>query len=148
MPGSTNNSMAKSSEIPPLQFATSISIGHNKLQVAVANTNESRQQGLSGQASLGDGQGMLFDFKNSPRQKPGFWMKGMLFPLDIIWVRGNTVVDITPDVPLPSSGTSLGDLPLYFPAEPIDTVVEVPAEWCQQHGISVGAKLEYKQLKP
>jgi uncharacterized membrane protein (UPF0127 family) len=123
------------------QFTTPISIGAAKLEVAVANTNESRQQGLSGQPGLKENQGMLFDFKNSERSKPGFWMKDMLFDLDMIWIRDNTVVDITRNVPAPDPRTPLKELPLYFPAEPIDTIVEVLAGWSDKNGVTVGTKL-------
>jgi uncharacterized membrane protein (UPF0127 family) len=124
------------------QFTIPISIGQSKLQVAVADTDALRQQGLSGQPGLKENQGMLFDFKNSERSRPGFWMKEMLFPLDIIWIRDSTVVDVARNVPAPDPATPLSDLPQYFPSEPIDTVVEVLAGWCEKHGIAVGEKLE------
>lgn len=128
--------------IPKLEFNTPITIEGTKLFVAVANTDESRQQGLSGQPQLADDQGMLFDFKNAERNKPGFWMKEMLFSLDMIWIRDNTVIDITKNVPLPVPNAALSSLPLYFPSQPIDTVVEVSAGWCERHGVSMGAKLK------
>lgn len=142
----TSSTFPMSPTSPQLQFTTPISLGNNKLLVAVADTDATRQQGLSGQDSLTNGQGMLFNFKNSKRRQPGFWMKQMKFDLDIIWIRDNVVVDITQNVPAPPSGAvpsgaAPGGLPLYYPSEPIDTVVEVPSGWCARHSITVGTRL-------
>lgn len=132
--------------IPTVEFTHPISLDGNKLKAMVADTNELREQGLSGQKSLTDNEAMLFDFKNSGRKKPGFWMKDMLFAIDIIWLRNNSVVDISKNVPPPvvadAKNLAGGELPLYFPAEPIDAVLEVRAGWSDQHNIELGSRLE------
>ena len=56
-----------------------------EIGLRVADDNQERELGLSYFKSLPQDQGMLFVF-----DKPGiypFWMKGMNFPLDIIWLK-------------------------------------------------------------
>src|ERR1044071_5405536 len=55
--------------------------------VEIADTDQKRSLGLGGRASLAPDAGMLFIMPQ--RKKPTFWMKGMLIPLDFIWIDGN-----------------------------------------------------------
>lgn len=86
--------------------------------IEVADTPEKRTQGLADRAMLEPGTGMLFVFPY--KDKYGFWMKGMQFPLDIIFLRDG-VVDSIARHRLP------GDLTSVFPEHPIDEVLEVNA---------------------
>jgi len=52
-------------------------------KLEVADTREEREAGLSGRA-LKESEGMLFVFEKPCR--PAFWMKGVLEPLDIVWI--------------------------------------------------------------
>ena len=66
----------------------------------VRRTPEERAQGLSGRSGLTDDEGMLFIFDYDARH--GFWMKDMLFALDIIWLDADMNVvhaetDVSPD---------------------------------------------------
>ncbi len=132
---------SKSANIPQLEFSKSITIGKVELMVAVADTSAKQAQGLSGQTNLPNGTGMLFDYKNSSRSMPGFWMRQMNFDIDILWIRDGAVVDISEQVPAPKPGTLEKDLPRYYPKEEIDTVVEVPAGWVKQNSVTVGTKV-------
>ena len=61
-------------------------VGGKTFFVELAKTEVEQNRGLSLHVPLLDNRGMLFVF-----QKPdlyGFWMKDMLFPLDIIWIDG------------------------------------------------------------
>lgn len=60
------------------------------LEAEMANTKASRELGLSGRPSMRDDEGMLFVFDKPGRY--GFWMKDMVFPLDIIWINENGIV--------------------------------------------------------
>ena len=64
-----------------------------------------------------------------------FWMKGMAFPLDIIFIRDSTIVTIARNVP-PPIGDS--ELPRYGPDEPADKVLEINAGLCDKYGIQEG----------
>jgi uncharacterized membrane protein (UPF0127 family) len=78
-----------------------------------------RERGLSGRPSLCSECAMLFVFPDEG--KYGFWMKGMRFPLDIVWVDGEgTVVHIERAV-LPESTQ------VYLPGNPARYVIELNA---------------------
>lgn len=121
-----------------LKFESTIYIGNTQFKSAIANDNKTRERGLSGHPKLEDDQAMVFSFVNSERKRPGFWMKEMLFPIDIIWVRENIVVDISKNVPAPEPGTPLNDLPLFYPKEPIDTVIEINTGLSDKLNIKTG----------
>lgn len=108
-----------------------------RVRVEVADTVATRERGLSGHKPLADGEGMYFIFE--ARGKYQFWMKDMLFPIDIIWIAGNEIADLTVDVPVPVEGEPL---PTYAPRVPVDRVLEVPAGYAQAHGLRLGMPVE------
>src|SRR4051812_35678814 len=66
--------------------------GSQKVSLDVANTPKSRELGLSGRNSLADNKGMLFLFDEPGL--PSFWMKGMKFPIDILFLNNNKIVTL------------------------------------------------------
>lgn len=118
-----------------LQKQQQIKIGDTVVNVDVADTPSLRTAGLSGRQSLGEGQGMLFVFPESKKYQ--FWMKGMHFPLDFIFISQGRVVDILPNIAQPSSSNQT-DLPVYEPTVPIDMMLEVNAGFAGSHNIKVG----------
>ncbi len=110
-----------------------IKIGNHYFWVKIAQTHQARQQGLAGKKQLGENEGMLFVFKE--KQCPSFWMKGMLFPLDFIWLAGNKVVDLNENVP-PSKTDA--EISYYQPSIPVDKVLEVKAGSIKKYGIKIG----------
>ncbi|MBI2337725.1 DUF192 domain-containing protein [Candidatus Daviesbacteria bacterium] len=106
------------------------------LKVEVADTKDKRSKGLGGKERLAVDEGMLFIFPQ-PGEYP-FWMKGLTFPLDFVWIRGDKVVDLTPNVQPPTSGQSDQSLPIYQSKESVDKVLEVNAGTIQRLDIKVG----------
>jgi uncharacterized membrane protein (UPF0127 family) len=104
-----------------------------RVRVEVARTPTARARGLSGHAPLGEDEGMLFLFETADRY--GFWMKDMLFPIDILWIRDGVIVDVTSEASVPGPD---GALSSYAPREPADTVLEVRAGFAADHGIVPG----------
>jgi len=66
-----------------------------KISVEVADTVEKRSLGLGKRSGLENGWGMLFVFEK--RKQHGFWMKGMQFPLDIIWLDNHRIASHSPE---------------------------------------------------
>lgn len=64
--------------------------GEHVFQVEVADTNETRAQGLMFRTEMAPDAGMLFDFK--AEQPVYFWMKNTYLPLDMIFIRANGTV--------------------------------------------------------
>ena len=80
---------------------------------------------------------MIFLFEDG--QTSAFWMGGMLFPLDFIWISRNCkVVDITPSVPTLAAGITGSQVPVYVSKAPASFVFEINAGEAQERGISVG----------
>lgn len=115
-----------------------VTIGKKNIKVEVMDTDEKRAQGLSGRTELTDGNGLLFDFTNVSDRLPGFWMKDMLFDIDILWIAQNKVIAINRNVPKPAPGVPLQELPVYYPPAAIDYVLEVPAGWSERNKIEIG----------
>jgi uncharacterized membrane protein (UPF0127 family) len=109
-----------------------------KISVEVVDTPSLRSKGLGFRDSLGQDSGMLFVFEATSQYK--FWMKGMRFPLDMLWIKDDTIVDIIKNVPNPSANTPDSELPVYAPTVPINRILEVNAGYVDSHGIVVGDK--------
>ncbi len=111
-----------------------ITIGNNSLTVEIASTPQEQQDGLSGRSSLAEGTGMLFVF--DPPMSEGFWMKDMLFSLDIIWADASgTIVTVDQDL-APSTYPNV-----FRPSVLARYVLEVPAGYTAAKGIAVGQKI-------
>jgi uncharacterized membrane protein (UPF0127 family) len=124
----------------PMRTAT-LAVGGHEFRVEVADTIPLRERGLSGREKLEDGRGMLFVFSAPGRH--GFWMKGMRFALDFMWIRGGRVVGVTENAPPYAEGASL--LPrMYYPPEEADMVLEVAAGAVARLGVRVGDKVEIR----
>jgi hypothetical protein len=79
-----------------------VAVGGVSVTAEVADDEASRTRGLSGRDRLDPDAGMLFLL---PGDSPSFWMKGMRFPIDIVWIKGGRVVDVTAGVQ-PPAGTN------------------------------------------
>ena len=128
-----------SREETPLEFEAELCVNAARIRVLVADTNEERAAGLSGYAGLPEDAGMLFVFPE-PIQ-PTFWMKGMLFAIDIIWIRDDTVVQIHASAAPPARDSTDDQLPRYRPNEPITHVLELTAGSAARLGITMGSRI-------
>ena len=103
--------------------------------MTVAVTPQERSDGLSGWPGLERDEGMLFIYPGE--STPGFWMRGMLFPLDIVWIDAQGVVaGVSADLP-PASGSQP---PTYYPPRPIRYVLEINAGLAGELGIGAGSQ--------
>jgi len=114
-----------------------MTIGNTKLLVSLADTNEKRSKGLSGISYLLSNQGMLFTFE-AKDIKPTFWMKGMLIPLDFIWIKDNKVTEINPNISPPAPNTPDNQIQRIVPQGNIDYCLEVNAGFAKDNNIKVG----------
>lgn len=109
--------------------------------VELAVTPQERADGLSGRSGLERDEGMLFIYAGD--STPGFWMMGMLFPLDIVWIDAEgVVVGVAADLP-PASGSQL---PSYYPPRPIRYVLEINAGLAVELGIGVGSRATFEGI--
>lgn len=94
------------------------------VQLRLAITPEEQRKGLSKIEGIPQNEGMLFILEEE--SVPNFWMKDTLFPLDILWIKDNKIVDISENLQ-PQGETPTGELPLYSPDTKVDMVLEVNA---------------------
>lgn len=124
------------SSVSEKETTATILIGDHQFTVEVADTPEAREQGLSDHESLLQDHGMLFVFDQPAIHT--FWMEDMQFPLDFVWINGNTVIDIIEDVqPFDENG----DITTIQPRAPADKVLEVNAGSINTASIKVGDKI-------
>lgn len=121
----------------------SLKIGETTVKVEVADTLAKRTQGLSGRETLATDSGMLFVFPDRTIHR--FWMKGMKFPLDFIFIDKGAVVDLLKSVPPPGSNTKEQNLPTYVPNAPINMMVEVNTGFIESNQIKVGDQVSLRE---
>lgn len=101
----------------------------------LADTKSSRELGLSGRPIMKDGEGLLFEFDASGRY--GFWMKDMMFPLDIIWInQDGIVVEVERNVKPDSYPKT------FMNASPASYVLELNAGIAEKHRLFIGSKVK------
>ena len=112
-----------------------VSIGGKVFAAERAETFLEMARGLSGRDGLPDGLGMLFVFPRSARHR--FWMRGMKFPIDIVWIRGEKVVGFAENMQ-PEPGKAMWSLKIYYPPGDVDLVLEINAGAVEKYGLRVG----------
>lgn len=114
------------------------SFGGEELTLKVADTEALREQGLSGSSPLSPREGMLFIFPHSGNY--GFWMKDMLYPIDIIWLDEKYRIVSVEERAMPESYPKV-----FYPASPARYVVELRAGFFSEYHLKRGDVLEIKK---
>ncbi len=144
-----------------------LTVSGTTFEVGVASDAASRMKGLSGRTSLGENKGLLFIFPTPGNY--GFWMKGMNFPIDIVWIRSGSpseilftrlnffqkfwrvrdktwegkVVGVSENLQ-PEPRKTIFTLPIYYPPANVDWVLEVNAGMVSKYGIKEGNVVELR----
>ena len=123
----------------PLQTAE-ITVGGVPLTVELAYLPEDTSLGLGYREGLAPGTGMLFLFEGpAPRT---FWMRGMQFCIDIVWIENGVIQGAAESVCPEPVGTADADLTSYVSPVPVTYVLEVPAGWLDAYGLGAGTPVE------
>lgn len=109
-----------------------VKIKNTTFIVDLAVTSFEKEKGLGYRKTLAPKQGMLFVYDH--KELYPFWMKGMNFPLDFIWLDGNKIVDITRNVQ-PADGLNMH---VVKPLFPVDKILEINAGEVETYNIQVG----------
>ena len=135
----TSNKTSSSSHY----MTANVTINRFNLIADVPITNDEFQKGLDVKDHLNENQGMFFIFKE-PDKIP-FWMRGMKFPIDIIWFDNDkNVVHIEHD--LQPCITDLA-CPSYSPEKDALYVLETKAGFYQKHNVKIGTHMEFTLIK-
>lgn len=128
----------RSSPTVPSRMAAA-TLGGRAFQLEVADTFALRSRGLAGRDAIPEDGGMLFLFDAPARHT--FWMKGMRFSIDIVWLRGETIVGIAERAAPPPEEAAGDNLARYEPSEPVDRVVEIRAGKAGELGLKTGQRI-------
>jgi uncharacterized membrane protein (UPF0127 family) len=111
-----------------------------KLSLEVADTQESREQGLSGRAGIEGNDGMLFIFDGPGRY--GFWMKDMHFAIDMVWVNKEGVVVYVEENISPDTYFNMNPPRVYMNGPAASYVLELKPGEAQKDGMYLGTKVD------
>ena len=112
-----------------------ITIGTQQVTIEHADTPQKMSRGLGYRDSLAWGSGMYFSYPRAGLYR--FWMKGMRFAIDIVWIRDGRIIDISADVPFEPGGNG----PTVQPREAANAVLEVPAGYSAASGWRIGDRV-------
>jgi uncharacterized membrane protein (UPF0127 family) len=129
-------------ELPERERPVTVFVGGVEVLAELADEPEEQSLGLGERDGLMPGTGMLFAFPDS--QPRTFWMYGMRFCLDIIWIDGGEVIGAAESVCPSPSGTATADLPRFRSPGPARYVLEVPAGFMDEHGLQTGSPVEFQ----
>lgn len=119
-----------------------VKIAGQTLNVLVADNIKHWVKGLGGRKDLGQYDGMLFLFPTTEQHV--FVMRDMQFPIDIVWIKNNEIVDMAPNVPLDPAKTEAELVP-YAARDVSNKVLELPAGKVFNLGLKIGDKVEVKR---
>jgi uncharacterized membrane protein (UPF0127 family) len=122
----------RSEALPP---GPRLIVGSSVVVVEIADDAGKRERGLSGREELGKNEGMLFIFSNQRRQT--FWMKEMMFAIDIVFINNGRVIEMVENVLAPKEGED-GRRITASSKNPAEWVLEVNSGWAEKNGIKVG----------
>lgn len=124
----------------PVTATRILNIGSHEMKVEVRKTEAEQALGLSYRDRLDPGTGMAFVYTEP--QKVMYWMKGMNFPLDFIWVARGIVVELTEGVVSPTEDNPVPKT--VVPSQMVDMVIEVNAGYVLDRGVAVGDSISFK----
>ena len=94
----------------------------------VPSTDEEKMTGLMYRDSLCDNCGMFYDYVDN-----GFWMKNVNFPIEMIFINDNQIVDI--------KKANAQDETTIYPSVESNGNLEVNDGFCESNNISIGDKV-------
>ena len=130
--------LASAREAPSQAWVT---IGGKRIPVELAITPDEQRRGLGERDQLKWGHGMLFLHEDTQRRS--YWMKGMRFDIDIIWIREGRISEIAHAVPhVPGENG-----PTVRSSEAVDQVLEVPAGYSMIEGWRRGQRVQIEGVE-
>ena len=130
----------------PTPTGPTVTVGTTVFAAEIADTPELRSKGLGERDSLPDQTGMLFIFPGG--QASSFWMKGMRFPLDFVWIGEDcTVVDLTENVQHSPPNAPSSELEIFESESPAAYTFEINAGEVSQFGVEIGDEVQFSGIE-
>lgn len=128
-------------------------VNNTVFKIELAKEAAAKEKGLSKRKSLDQDSGLLFVFDQKAKHQ--FWMKDMLFPIDIIYIEktstdsisAGTIVDIVENAKIPAKDAPPSSLEIYQPQKDADLVLEINAGLSKEKGIKIGDTITFKEVK-
>jgi uncharacterized protein len=131
-------------QIPADRYLQAKVIVNNfELIADLAITNDQQIKGLDVKDQLRENEGMLFVEKQPARYD--FWMRGMKFPIDIIWLDSDrTVIHIEHNL---QPCVSDLDCSLHSPDKDALYILETVAGFSQKHNVETGTHMDFHLIR-
>ncbi|TBR08544.1 MAG: DUF192 domain-containing protein [Candidatus Nitrosotenuis sp.] len=114
-----------------------------EIMADIAMTPDQQEKGLSVKDTLKENEGMLFIFQREG--KYNFWMNGMKFPIDILWLdTAGKVVHIESNL---QPCVSEKDCPDFAPSKDALYVLETASGFAERHDIKIGTDIDFQLIK-
>ncbi len=127
-----------SANLNSFEYNIPATIGNAEIFIAEVTTPAGFKKGLSGQTSLGAKQGLLLLFPKSDHY--GIWMKDMLFPIDVIWLDGQSRV-----LGVKENFLSTSYPEVIYGGELSRSVLELSSGFVKKYQINIGDTLVLKK---
>jgi hypothetical protein len=131
-------------DLPEGRERAAITVGDTGLTVDLAIDPWEQTLGLGYRNGLEPGTGMLFI--NDTARNQTFWMKGMRFCLDIIWIVDGQITGAAENACPDPEGTPDADRARFQSGQPVTHILEVPAGWMAEHGYGPGTPVDFSNL--
>lgn len=131
-------------DLPEGREQAQIVVGETPLTVDLAHPGPQQTLGLGYRNGLEPGTGMFFIGDQAVMKT--YWMKGMRFCLDIIWIEGDQIVGAAENVCPDPPGTADIDRARYSSPISVTHVLEVPAGWLDEHDYGPGTTVDLSEI--
>ena len=126
--------------MPAARPTAEITVGDVPVTAELALSSDEQSLGLGYRNGLEPGRGMLFVFQEPAERS--FWMRGMRFCLDIIWIANGEIIGAAENACPDPAGTNDAEREHYLSDEPVTHVLEMPAGWLADNGFGPGTPVE------
>jgi len=129
--------------VPPAPYElTIVSADGERFRISyeLADTEQSRSIGMMLRDGFdGPDRGMLFEYPH--RKQCHFYMRNVLIPIDLAYIREGTIEDLF--TMEPQAGLSRQDVKWYNSSTAVRFALELPGGWFERHGIEEGDRVQF-----
>lgn len=116
-----------------------LSAGIHRIRAEVANTDESRAEGLMRRKNMPANSGMLFVFDQTAQHC--MWMRNTLIPLSVAFLDGQgRIINVEEMLPLTENN--------HCAAKPAKFALEMNAGWFKSRGLGAGVPISGIDMAP
>ena len=113
-------------------------IGTTSVRAEIAQSDGKKALGLGNREALEKGTGMLFVFDEPSAYR--FWNRDMRFPIDMLWILNDRVVDLYEHLPTYAAEKDF----TVTPQAPANFILEVPDGFIKENTIHIGDTIIYE----